>query len=91
MATRAERREYLEGLSKTEWEELTQRIGGVNLEKPVDRRIELLLNAAELPGSGDAHDRAFGLGHRLRQVGYHSLPAGWGTPPLYRQRSSSSF
>ncbi len=61
MATRAERREYLEGLSETDWAELTQRLGDVRLDKPRDRRIKLLLDDADRSGSGDEHDRAFRL------------------------------
>ena len=61
MATRAERRKYLEGLSETEWAALARRLGDVALDKPPDKRIRWLLDAADRPGSGDGHDRAFGL------------------------------
>lgn len=64
MATRAERNEVLEQYSDTDWEELTQRIGGVALEKPQDRRIKLLLDAADAAdraGYGDEYDRALRL------------------------------
>ena len=52
---------YLEGLDKNEWAELAQRLGGVELGKPRDKRIRWLLDAAEIPGSGDEHDRVFRL------------------------------
>ncbi len=61
MATRAERRKHLEGLSETEWAALARRLGDVALDKPCDKRIRWILDAAERPGSGDAHDRAFGV------------------------------
>ncbi len=61
MATQAERREYLEGLSEAEWAVLAHRLGGVELEKPLAKRIKWILDAADRPGSGDEHDRASGL------------------------------
>lgn len=61
MATWAERQQVLEGLDKEGWQKLTECIGGINLDRPPEKRITPLLVAADQPGSSDEYDRAFGL------------------------------